>query len=152
VLLPVDLKYQRIDRMPTRSLAPVGQALARLVKLPATILGRTWHTIGWIGPMSREHGRIYPELYGSLCSLRELAAGPDVHQYFQLTDVSRYLKIMHSRYVKAIADLLHECGYSPASFKQQAVVVTHNSVNIGGSMTGNLIIGSENTAGNVKST
>jgi hypothetical protein len=151
VLLPIDRAFRSIDDFAGGVFNPLRQAVLRMVKLPITIFGRAWHTLAWISPLTAPSGRILPDAYGTMRSLREMAAGTDVHNYFQLTDVDRYLKILHGRYVRAVSSLLHEYGYSPASFKEQAVTVNHHNIHIGGSMAGNLVLGSGNTVGNVTS-
>ena len=65
-----------------------------------------------------------------------------VHNYFQLADVDRYLKMMESRLVLAVSRMMRAAGYSPASFDEQAATVVNNNVQIGGSVGGNVVVGS----------
>ncbi|WP_236796510.1 hypothetical protein [Amycolatopsis sp. GM8] len=147
VLPPIHPGYRAVDRMTSNLAVPLGQALLRWVKLPASILGRTVHTLGLIHPLRRERGVINPDAYGSLRTLREMAAASDVPSYFQLVDVERYEKIMHSRLIPAISRILRDSGYSPATFERQAAMVVNNDVtiernfgafNVGGKVFGDL--------------
>jgi hypothetical protein len=149
VLLPIKDEYQEIDRLRPGPARPILDALMRLVRLPATILPGTVHTLSVIRPLRRRHGVLDPQMYGSLQSLRELAADDGVRNYFQLVDVDRYLKILNSRFVLAVSKLLQDSGYSEAGFVQQAVSVNNRNVYIGGSMTGNVNLGDDSTLGEV---
>ncbi|MET0136055.1 MAG: hypothetical protein ABW215_20935 [Kibdelosporangium sp.] len=145
VLLPIKDEYQDIDRLPPGPLRPVLNAVARLVRLPATILQSTAHTFSTIRPAPRRPGMVDPEMYGSLRSLREMAADDGVRNYFQLVDVERYLKILNSRFVLAVSKLLRDSGYSAAGFEQQAVTVNNRNVHIGGSVYGDFQQGDNST-------
>ncbi|MGI6871223.1 hypothetical protein [Amycolatopsis sp. 3B14] len=132
VLPPVRDRYRAVDKLPAGVAAPIGQALLRLLRLPVTIWGRAKHTLQWIRPLRQDHGLINPDAYGSLRTLREMAAADDVDRYFQLVDVERYEKILHSRLMPAISSILRDCGYSPASFERQAATVIHKEITIHG--------------------
>jgi hypothetical protein len=147
VLPPVRDQYRAIDKMTPSVAVPMGQALLRWLKLPASIIGRTVHTLALIRPLRRERGVINPDAYGSLRTLREMAAAREVSSYFQLVDIERYEKIMHSRLVPAISRILRDCGYSPATFERQAETVinggitierNYGSVNAGGTVLGDM--------------
>ena len=105
---------------------------------------RLVHTVKLIRPLRRDRGVIDPDMFGSLRSLREMAADANVHNYFQLADQDRYLKILESRFVRAVATMMHDAGYATASFEQQAATVFNTSVHIGGSVTGNVVAGTGN--------
>jgi hypothetical protein len=85
-------------------------------------------------------------MYGVARSLRELAQGRDMHNYLQLLDQARYLKLMRSRLVLAVSRFLKDAGYSGASFLAQAGTVINNSVQVSGSVQGNVIAGGDNQA------
>ncbi|GAB3487221.1 hypothetical protein [Amycolatopsis cihanbeyliensis] len=136
VLPPIKPEYQAIDTMARNSLVPVGQGLLRWLKLPVTILARLRHTLSWIRPLPHDPSVLVADRYGSLHSLRELAAAPEVQNYFQLLDIERYDKIMESRLLPAIIALMRDAGYSPAEFERQVSTVVHNSVNIHGTNYG----------------
>lgn len=130
ILLPIKKKYQQIDQMSRSPMLPIGQSLLELIKLPASIPGKLAHTVSFIRPQPQERGSISPDTYGVSSSLRELAADTTVHNYFQLTDIERYVKMMESRLVLAVSRIMREAGYSPASFDQQAATVINNNVQI----------------------
>jgi hypothetical protein len=147
LLPPIREEYRAVDKITSNVLSPIGQALLRWVKLPVTIFGRMAHTLTLIRPVRRERGVINPDAYGSLRTLREMAASVDVPSYFQLVDVERYEKILHSRLIPAISRILRDCGYSPSSFERQAAIVVNNEVtiernfgafNVGGTVTGDM--------------
>ena len=54
-------------------------------------------------------------------------AAENVSSYFQLVDIERYEKIMHSRLLPAISQVLRDCGYSQAQFERQAEQITNNT-------------------------
>ncbi|MTD54770.1 DUF456 domain-containing protein [Amycolatopsis pithecellobii] len=147
VLPPVREEYRAVDKLNSNIAVPLGQALLRWVKLPASILGRTVHTLGLIRPLRREREIINPDAYGTLRTLREMAAANEVPNYFQLVDIERYEKIMHSRLIPAISRILRDSGYSPATFERQAEMVVNNDVtiehnfgafNVGGKVSGDM--------------
>jgi hypothetical protein len=145
LLYPIKQRYQHIDNMTRSPILPLGQTLADLLTLPASVIRRLVHTVKLIRPIRRDHGVINPDMFGSLRSLREMAADSEVHNYFQLADQDRYLKILESRFVRTVAAMMHEAGYATASFEQQAATVFNTSVHIGGSVTGNVVAGQGNT-------
>lgn len=127
VLPPIRESYRRIDKLVPSIARPVGEAVLRWLKLPVTIIGRTVHTLTFIRPLPRRPGFINSDAYGNLQTLREMAAATDVESYFQLVDIERYEKIMHSRLIPAISQVLRDCGYSPVRFEKQAEQVTNNT-------------------------
>lgn len=144
VLHPIKKKYQRIDQMSRSPLRPVGQALLDLLRLPASLPGRLVHTLTFMRPLPQDTGIIAPEMYGASSSLRELAADRTVHNYFQLADVDRYLKMLESRLTLAVSRMMRAAGYSPASFDQQAAAVVNNNIQIAGPVNGNVVAGTGN--------
>lgn len=145
LLYPIKQRYQQIDNMTRSPILPIGQSIADLLTLPASVVRRFVGAVWLIRPIRREHGVINPDMFGAQRSLREIAADTDVHNYFQLADQDRYLKILESRFVRTVAALMREAGYATASFEQQAATVFTTSVHIGGSVTGNVTAGQGNT-------
>lgn len=135
VLTPVDPEYQSIDKLSRNSARAWGQAFGRWLRLPVTVFGRMRHTLKIIRPLPADPGMLDADRFGSLRTLREMAAAPDVLEYFQLLDVERYEKILHSRLIPAISQVLRESGYSPAQFERRAAQVV-NQVNIHGANYG----------------
>lgn len=144
VLRPVRKKYQEIDVMPRSPWRPAWRAVVDLLTLPVSLPSRLRSLFTVLRPLPQEGGMLVPARYGSAASLRELAADGDVHNYFQRADVDRYLKMMESRLVLAVSRTMRAAGYSPASFDEQAAAVVNNNVQIAGSVTGDVVVGSNN--------
>ncbi|OLF17151.1 hypothetical protein [Actinophytocola xanthii] len=144
LLLPIRKRYQDIDRRSRSPLRAVGQAVLDVLRLPATVPERLVHLLTFIRPLPHAPGAVNPDRYGTAKSLRELAADRNVHNYFQLADVDRYLKTMESRLILAVGRTMREAGYSPASFEEQAATVVNNNVQIAGSVGGSVVAGTGN--------
>src|SRR6266540_1354074 len=97
-----------------------------------------------------ERGVSNPARYGSLRSIRELAADGDVHNYLQRADVDRYLKILESRFVLVISRILREFGYSSLEFDRQAAAVVTNNVFVESNFNAPVVTGGR-VGGNVTS-
>jgi hypothetical protein len=149
VLLPVRPEYQEFDELPTNSWQPVTQAFGKLLRLPVTIFGRLAHAIAWIRPIPEEPGLLLPAKYGAMASLRELAASSEVEDYFQRTDLERYVKVLGTRLIRSVGEFLEDKGLATAEFMARAEQVAGNNVHIEGSVTGNVFIGNHNKTGNV---
>ncbi|MFC4857699.1 hypothetical protein [Actinophytocola glycyrrhizae] len=147
VLRPIRKKYRRIDAMSRSPLRPAARALLDLLALPASVPGRLVHLLSFLRPLSRDQGVVDPGMYGSATSLREMAADRDVHNYFQLADVDRYVKMLEGRLIRAVSRMMRTAGYSPASFDAQAAAVVNNNVQIAGSVGGSVVVGSDNKVG-----
>ncbi|MCG8920116.1 hypothetical protein L6E12_30530 [Actinokineospora sp. PR83] len=146
VLRPISDTYQRIDAESPSGVRPVLRAALDLIRLPVSLPGRVGRLLRLLRPIKDGRGVINPDRYGSLHSLRELAADDREHNYFQLADRDRYLKILESRVTLAVSRMLRDAGYQVASFEEQVSTVINNSVHIGGSVTGgNVVAGSRNT-------
>jgi hypothetical protein len=146
VLRPLKRRYRKIDQMSRSPLRPAGHAMLDLVRLPVSIFDRIRHTLSFIRPVPQDEGAISPEMYGVSTSLREMASDDVVHNYFQLCDIDRYLKMMESRLILAVSRMMRAAGYSPASFDERAATVVNNNVQIGGSVGGNVVAGIGNKA------
>jgi hypothetical protein len=144
VLRPIKKEYREIDTMSRSLWRPLLNAVFDLLRLPATIPARFAHTFSFIRPARQHLGVVDPDSYGVAASLRELASARRVDNYFQLSDIDRYLKMMESRLVLAVSRMMRTAGYSPASFDEQAATVVNNNVTIGGSVGGNFVAGTRN--------
>ena len=147
VLRPIKRKYREIDTMSRSLWRPLLHAVADLLRLPVTIPARLAHTFSFIRPARQHHGVVDPNSYGVATSLRELAAAQHVDNYFQVSDIDRYLKVMESRLFLAVSRMMRAAGYSPASFEEQASTVVNNNVTIGGNVGGNFVAGTRNNVG-----
>ncbi len=144
VLPPIRDEYRVVDRMILNYRTPVGQGVLRWLKLPVTTPGRVWHAMRTIRPLPHDHNTPNPSRYGSADTLRELAAAEEVRDYFQLVDVERYEKILESRLVPAISQVLRDSGYSPAQFERQAATVVNNDITITGTNNAPIVTGGVN--------
>ncbi|GAA1993921.1 hypothetical protein [Amycolatopsis minnesotensis] len=142
VLTPVAPEYQSIDKLSRSTARAWGQAFGRWLRLPVTVFGRLRHALRLIRPLPADPGMLDADRFGSLRTLREMAAAPDVLEYFQLLDVVRYEKILHSRLIPAISQVLRESGYSAARFERRAAQVV-NQVNIHGANYGAFTVGGQ---------
>lgn len=144
VLPPIRDEYRVVDRMTLNYLKPIWQGVLRWLKLPVTTPGRVWHAMRTIQPLPHDRNTPNPSRYGSAETLRELAAAEEVRDYFQLVDVERYEKILESRLVPAISQVLRDCGYSPAQFERQAAMVVNNEITITGTNNAPIMTGGVN--------
>jgi hypothetical protein len=148
LLMPIKRQFQAIDNLSSSALVPVWQALGALLQFPASLPGRVLHMVKWLRPLPVERGVNNPARYGSLRSIRELAADVDVHNYLQRADVDRYLKILESRFVLVISRILREFGYSSLEFDRQAATVVTNNVFIESNFNAPVVTGGR-VGGNV---
>ncbi|MEU8635837.1 hypothetical protein AB0C38_27030 [Amycolatopsis sp. NPDC048633] len=132
MLPPVRAEYRAVDKMRQESLRPFGQGLLTWLELPASVPGRIVNLASWIRQPRREEGVLDPERYGAADTLRELGSVNLFTDYFQLVDIERYEKIIESRLLPTIGKLLGDAGFSTAKFEEQAKVVIHNDITIGG--------------------
>ncbi|GGS34271.1 hypothetical protein [Actinokineospora fastidiosa] len=149
VLRPIKAEYREIDTRRHNVGRALRQALVDLAAFPGDLPGNVTRLFTVLRPIKVERGMVNPDKYGSLSSLREFAADTNVRNYFQRLDVDRYLKILHTRAIRAVSALLAEAGYLRASLEQQAQAIVQNSVHIGGSMTGPITMGMNNTTGDI---
>jgi hypothetical protein len=147
VLRPIRRSYRKIDEMSRSPLRPAARAVLDLLALPASVPGRLVHLLSFLRPLPQDRGVVNPGMYGSAASLRELAADRAVHNYFQLADVDRYVKMLEGRLIRAVSRMMRTAGYSPASFDAQAAAVVNNNVQIAGSVGGSVVVGSDNEVG-----
>ncbi|MCP2198631.1 hypothetical protein LX90_002306 [Lentzea flava] len=151
VLYPIDAKHREIDTWSPHSLRPLGEAVADLLRFPATLPRRFASAVMWMAPMDQPAGTFLPDKYGAMVSLRELVAEDNVDNYFQLTDVERYIKVLESRLLRTIGEFLESKGISVTEFMEQASQVTTNNVHITGPViSSNIATVGKARTGNVK--
>lgn len=132
ILHPIHSEHRTIDVLPEQSLRPFGDAIVDLLKFPASIPKRFATALGWMTPIHQAEGTYVAERYGASNSLRELASRSQVDNYFQLTDVERYVKVLESRLLRTLGEFLESKGISVTEFMEQAMQVTSNNVHITG--------------------
>lgn len=148
VLPPIRSGYRKIDSMSASPLPAIGRALVDLVGLPATVPRRVVRFCTTIKRPRRRRGMVSPDMYGVRYSLRELAADTIMHNYFQLADRERYVKVLESRLIPAISDVMREAGYEVATLEERAAVVSNSNTYINNStISGQVIGGRGNRAG-----
>ncbi|MFC7616121.1 hypothetical protein ACFQV2_24275 [Actinokineospora soli] len=149
VLRPINESFRDIDTRHHTAGRAIGQAFGDLLRFPAELAGGVGRLLTFSRQLKVESGLVNPDKYGALRSLREFAADDGVRSYFQRLDIDRYLKIMHTRAIRAMSALLRDSGYSRASLEQQAQAIVQNSVHIGGSVTGPVAVGMNPSIGDV---
>jgi hypothetical protein len=145
LLRPVDDRYRQVDRVPVAPLVPLRDGLVDLLRLPYTLPGRTVRLFRRIRTARQGTGTVQADRYGTLQSLREMGAGDTFGNYFQGTDVDRYLKLLQRRLVRSVGEFLDTRKISSTSFVAQAAPVVNNNAYINGpligSMTGGTVTG-----------
>ncbi|WP_158849380.1 hypothetical protein [Saccharothrix deserti] len=144
VLRPISAELKSVDAEPASAWVPVGRAVKDLVLLPASTLSRAVRLATHPRALPRDRGRVNADRYGSLLTLREMAADVELHSYFQQADVERYTHLLRTRVTLAVAEILRNAGYHTASFDQQVQSVVNNTVNTvtiaeGGTVTGGVL-------------
>ncbi|SMD23970.1 hypothetical protein SAMN05660733_07501 [Lentzea albidocapillata] len=132
ILHPINSEHRKIDVLSAQSLRPFAEAIVDLLKFPASIPKRFATAVGWMNPIHQAEGTYVAERYGASNSLRELASRSQVDNYFQLTDVERYIKVLESRLLRTLGEFLESKGISVTEFMEQAMQVTSNNVHITG--------------------
>ncbi|WP_090048444.1 hypothetical protein [Lentzea fradiae] len=146
ILHPIVERHREIDVLPEQSGRPLLEAAADLVRFPATLAKRFATAVSWMTPIHQAEGTFVAERYGAKTSLRELASRKEVDNYFQLTDVERYIKVLESRLLRTLGEFLESRGISVTEFMEQAMQVTNNNVHI----TGPVISSNIATAGKAR--
>jgi hypothetical protein len=146
ILYPIQARHREIDVLPEQSLQPFAEAIVDLLRFPATLPKRFATAVGWMNPIHQAEGTFVAERYGARTSLRELASESQVDNYFQLTDVERYIKVLESRLLRTMGEFLESRGISVTEFMEQAMQVTNNNVHI----TGPVISSNIATAGKAR--
>lgn len=146
ILYPIQARHREIDVLPEQSLRPFNEAIVDLLRFPATLPKRFATAVDWMNPIHQAEGTFVAARYGASISLRELASESQVDNYFQLTDVERYIKVLESRLLRAMGEFLQSKGISVTEFMEQAMQVTNNNVHI----TGPVISSNIATAGKAR--
>ncbi len=141
VLPPIRSGYRLIDSMSDSPVRAIGRALVNLIRLPATVPRRLAQLCTTIKAPHRRRNMISPDMYGVKYSLRELAADDVMHNYFQVADRERYLKVLESRLIPAIGDVLREAGYEVATLEERAATVSNSNTYISNSTISGQVIG-----------
>ncbi|WP_433527873.1 hypothetical protein ACQPYA_15940 [Micromonospora sp. CA-263727] len=81
--------------------------------------------------------------YGARAGVRELAAGADYHNYFQVLDAAKHLKVVERHVLAAIVDFLDDRGVDTAELRnRQMTILNQGVVQTGGlSVIGNQAVG-----------
>ena len=146
ILHPIHAHHREIDVLPEQSMRPFLDAIVDLLKFPASLPKRFATAVGWMNPIHQAEGTFVAARYGASNSLRELASRSQVDNYFQLTDVERYIKVLESRLLRTLGEFLESKGISVTEFMEQAMQVTSNNVHI----TGPVISSNIATAGKAR--
>jgi hypothetical protein len=120
VLYPIADAYRKVDNLPIEPLGPLRDGLVEWLRLPGTLLSRLGDLFRLIRPLPTRPGLVVPAKYGVANSLRELAAGRRVNNYFQDADISRYLQLLTGRMVRAVGQFLENQGIEVTEFMAQA--------------------------------
>ncbi|HKN98655.1 MAG TPA: hypothetical protein VJX10_16165 [Pseudonocardiaceae bacterium] len=147
LLFPLDRGYRTVDSTSIEPLSALGSAALSWIRLPVALLSRLRSLFTWLRPMPDQPGMVFPDRYAASASLRELAAADELDNYFQVSDVSRYLQVLSTRMTSAVGEFLADRGISVTDFMEQAKTVI-NQTTVMGNMV-NSVIGNRNTvAGN----
>jgi hypothetical protein len=151
LLRPVADRYRQVDRVPVAPLIPLRDGLVDLLSLPYTLPGRTVRLCRRIRTARQAAGTVAADRYGTLQSLREMGSGGTFGNYFQGTDVDRYLKLLQRRLVRSIGEFLDARKISSTSFVAQAAPIINNNAYINGpligSMSGGTVTGNYGSTG-----
>jgi hypothetical protein len=81
--------------------------------------------------------------FGARVSVRELAVGPDYHNYFQVVDAERITALVERHTLAAVREFLDAHGYDTTDFRaQQQTILNQGLIQQGGtSIIGNQAIG-----------
>ncbi|RJQ88410.1 hypothetical protein [Amycolatopsis panacis] len=141
VLAPIAQRYRNVDKMVRGGPRPLGEGVLRWLMLPGTAFGRLVNACRMLSPLPYGGYQLNADRYGTAQTLRELAAMPEPRDYFQAVDAQRYTKLLESRLVPAIVEILRAHGLSSVAFEQQITMMTSNKVTINGSNNAPLLFG-----------
>ncbi|MGN9778924.1 hypothetical protein ACTMS0_24650 [Micromonospora sp. H33] len=81
--------------------------------------------------------------YGARVGVRELSSGASYHNYFQVLDAAKHLKVVERHVLAAILDFLDERGIDTAEFRtRQTTILNQGVIQTGGlSVVGNQAVG-----------
>lgn len=145
VLRPIRLKYRLVDLEPSHPGAAVWRATKDLATLPLSIPSRL-RSLRPPGGSPGKYTQYHPASYGSVYSIRELAAEASTANYFQDGDVERYQKIIERHTVAGIIGFLDAKGLSSVEFAQRAATIINNSLVNNGTMSGPIAQGKDDVS------
>ncbi|MEU4570370.1 hypothetical protein [Micromonospora sp. NPDC023956] len=161
VLEPPRQGYHDVDRL--TEWLPAGQlvqilatAAQRLLPTalgaPVRLLAAAVHRLRRDRRRARNRQAVREDLghdYGAHTGVRELAAGATYHNYFQVLDAAKHLKVVERHVLAAILDLLDARGVDTTEFRsRQTTILNHGVVQTGGlSVVTNQAVGPGATAG-----
>ena len=161
ILGPIPSKFRVADRYPDglplrKQIALLGKGAAALIPLtlaaPIRVARRANFSAGAASRYAKEARRASDDHaydYGARTSVRELAADPNYHNYFQMQDAGKHLKITEQHILSAILDFLDEHNIDTTEFRNNQLITLLNQgiIQSGGiSIVGNQAIGREATA------
>ncbi|MEV2242553.1 hypothetical protein [Micromonospora sp. NPDC049891] len=81
--------------------------------------------------------------YGARAGVREMATGTTYHNYFQVLDAAKHLKVVERHVLAAIVDFLEDKGVDTAEFRtRQTMILNQGVIQTGGlSVVGNQAVG-----------
>lgn len=160
VLEPLRRDYHEVDRL-TEDLsagqlirllgAAAGRLLPTALAAPVHLVRDAAASLYREGRRARAREAAREDLgynYGVQTGVRELGVDVDYHNYFQVLDAAKHLKVVERHVLAAILDFLDERGVSTAEFRsRQMTILNQGVIQTGGlSMVGNQAIGSGATA------
>ncbi|WP_406638633.1 hypothetical protein [Amycolatopsis sp. WGS_07] len=143
VLPPIADEYRDLDKMVNNGVRPLWEGFVRWLLLPVTSFGRIANAFRMRLPLPHDSHQLNPDRYGTGRTLRELASMRRPRNYFQTVDAERYVRLLESRLVPAVAATLQECGYSSTLFERRADARMINNITISGTNNAPMIFGGE---------
>jgi hypothetical protein len=144
LLFPIADRYRVIDTMRFEPLGPLRDGLVDWVRMPGALLTRLGAMTTRIKAGPARSGTTSATTYGAGNSLRELASGKSLNNYFQRADVSRYMQVLGARMVRAVGSFLDDRNIAVTEFKAQVQTVVSQYTYIGGDVI-NSAVGKGNT-------
>ncbi|WP_433393896.1 hypothetical protein [Micromonospora sp. KLBMP9576] len=155
VLEPPRQDYHDVDRLtewlPASQLAQVlATATERLLPTALAAPLRLLRDLARSAGRGRRQARLRQQAredlgydYGARVGVRELASGASYHNYFQVLDAAKHLKIVERHVLAAIMDFLDERGVDTAEFRnRQTTILNQGVIQTGGlSVVGNQAVG-----------
>ncbi len=143
VLPPIADEYRALDKMVNNGVRPLWEGFVRWLLLPVTSFGRIANAFRMRLPLPHDAHQLNPDRYGAGRTLRELASMRHPRNYFQTVDAERYVRLLESKLVPAVAATLQECGYSSTVFERRADAQMINNITISGTNNAPMIFGGE---------
>ncbi|GIJ76420.1 hypothetical protein SAMN05443287_10264 [Micromonospora phaseoli] len=155
VLQPPRLAYHDVDRLtewlPASQLVQLLAAGSHaLLNTAATAVGRLLdelvHTLRHRRRQARLRRLAGEDLgydYGARAGAREMATSSDYHNYFQVLDAAKHLKVVERHVLAAIVEFLDDRGVDTAEFRnRQMMILNQGVIQTGGlSVVGNQAVG-----------